>query len=160
LKECLGNGGTLHCEDEHGNTALHMACANGATDIVVYIMEMLRNDPQQSQLLNARNKNGSTALHWAALNGHKSIVELLINGHCNVNVEDHQGKSPYYYAERNNHESVLEILLAAMEQQQEEEEMLHEEELEGQDDLIQEIPYGIYASSELEDHQTQENPQH
>lgn len=161
MKECLANGETLHCEDEYGNTALHMACANGATDIVVYIMERLRNDPQQAQLLNARNKSGSTALHWAALNGHKAIVELLVNANCNVSMEDHQRKSAYYYAERNNHESVLEILLTTMEQQRQEKEMVHEEEIEEQDDSIQGESCEIYCPSEFENHhQIQENPQY
>jgi len=117
LKECLMNGETLYCQDDHGNTALHMACANGIIDMVHYILEVLRNDSERLVFLNKTNENGSTALHWAALNGHDQIVKLLINAGVNVSLEDRQGKSAYYYAEQHHHEAVIDVLLTMMEQQ-------------------------------------------
>jgi ankyrin repeat protein len=116
LKECLSNGETLYCQDDYGNTALHMACANGMINIVQYILEFIRNDAECPFFLNQTNENGSTALHWAALNGNDQIVKLLVDAGAKINLEDHQGKSAYYYAEQHHHEAVMEVLLTTMEQ--------------------------------------------
>lgn len=56
--------------NSEGNTALHMACANGFVDIV----ELLLNNGAKS----CKNLNGNNPLHWASQNGHREVVEVLV----------------------------------------------------------------------------------
>lgn len=95
--------------DETGNTALHMACANGhlgkryinilaelgkptvplinlftvgsKIDIVKYVVEKLASLDNVTQYINSQNEQGNTPLHWAALNGHLEIVQLLVSSY-------------------------------------------------------------------------------
>ncbi|WFD30532.1 ankyrin repeat-containing protein [Malassezia sp. CBS 17886] len=63
----------LAAVSDTGNSALHLACANGHSEIV----EMLLRAADLRALLR-RNSAGNTPLHWAAFNGHVDIVEALI----------------------------------------------------------------------------------
>eukprot|EP00040_Diaphanoeca_grandis_P023304 m.126570 g.126570 ORF g.126570 m.126570 type:complete len:442 (+) comp29209_c0_seq2:117-1442(+) len=53
-----------------GNTALHMACANGHLDCV----ELLLKSGAEYKT----NDNGNTPLHWAVLNKHIDITKVLL----------------------------------------------------------------------------------
>lgn len=52
-----------------GNTGLHMASANGHTNIVKLLVK------QYGHLV-TKNSSGNTPLHWAAANGHASVVQF------------------------------------------------------------------------------------
>jgi hypothetical protein len=54
-----------------GNTALHMACANGHKHTCRLLLSRGAN--------HLANSSGNTPLHWAAANGHDEIVKLLLN---------------------------------------------------------------------------------
>ena len=54
-----------------GNTALHMACANGHTHTCRLLLSRGAN--------HLANSSGNTPLHWAAANGHEEIVKLLLD---------------------------------------------------------------------------------
>lgn len=58
---------------QNGNTALHMAAANGHMAVVATLL-------QQRPVLqhNLTNHAGNTPLHWAAANGHDQVVQLLV----------------------------------------------------------------------------------
>lgn len=43
MKECLEEGVPLDYQDQLGNTALHMACANKFDAIVVFLLEQRAN---------------------------------------------------------------------------------------------------------------------
>lgn len=61
----------LHYADStSGNTALHMAGANGHLDVVKLLLAA-GVDPNKS------NNNGNTPLHWAATNQQEAVVQLL-----------------------------------------------------------------------------------
>lgn len=62
--------------DGRGNTALHVAAANGHLDIVDYILSLLKADNRE--YINKINEQGNTALHWASLNGHVEVVKALL----------------------------------------------------------------------------------
>lgn len=61
--------------DERGNTALHMASANGHREVVEFILMAVAAD---TTFVNKKNEKGNTALHWACLNGHSAVAELLL----------------------------------------------------------------------------------
>lgn len=61
--------------DERGNTALHMASANGHREVVEFILMAVADD---AAFINKVNEKGNTALHWACLNGHSEVADLLL----------------------------------------------------------------------------------
>lgn len=71
--------GLLHklkeATDARGNTALHMASANGHIDVVNFILRVIGDDKDYINRLNAEL---NTALHWACLNGHLEISKALL----------------------------------------------------------------------------------
>eukprot|EP00124_Ichthyophonus_hoferi_P003236 Ihof_evm9s269 gene=Ihof_evmTU9s269 len=80
VQACLDKNIPMTARDGNGNTALHMAAANGHLNVVQLLL------PKCSQAdLDAGNEAKSTPLHWAALNGHKEIVMLLCDAGANTN---------------------------------------------------------------------------
>ena len=75
IKECLAEEVPINFQDEEaGNSALHLASANGYKEIVEYLLD---NGAEINQL----NKSKNTPLHWAALLGQLDIVKLLCEWH-------------------------------------------------------------------------------
>ncbi|CAG8567167.1 262_t:CDS:2 [Cetraspora pellucida] len=107
----------LTSRDAFGNTALHMASANGHTNIVEYIIQTL--ETLESDIVNAQNELGNTPLHWSALNGHIEIVTLLISNGADVKIKNKAGRTVIYEAQQNNHEKLVEYLLSKMEPEKE-----------------------------------------
>ena len=66
----------VNIKDFRGNTALHMACANGHIEMVKYLINTLHVD------INIKNSSNNTPLGWAALNGQKEIVKIC--GHLKL----------------------------------------------------------------------------
>ena len=67
VQQYLAAGVDVNIKDQGGNTALHMASANGHTDIVKLLLQAKAD-------LSCQNSSGNTALHWAAFNGKGSIA--------------------------------------------------------------------------------------
>ncbi|CAG8781843.1 7201_t:CDS:2, partial [Racocetra fulgida] len=104
----------LASRDTFGNTALHMASANGHTKYIIQTLKTLESD-----IVNAQNELGNTSLHWSALNGHIEIVTLLISSGADVKIKNKAGRTAIYEAQQNNHEKVVEYLLTKMEPEKE-----------------------------------------
>lgn len=64
--------------DRRGANPLHWAAGSGHLQIVRYLVENCRMDPNQGQR-GKRAFSGRTALHWAARNGHYETVEYFVN---------------------------------------------------------------------------------
>ena len=91
--------------DFGGNTALHLASANGFIEVVKYLVNELHCD------INAKNKSLSTPLSWAAFNGHKSVVEFLLEKGADFDVKNVNGKKPSELAYDCGFYDVSDILL-------------------------------------------------
>lgn len=94
--------------DPRGNTALHMACANGHADVAEVLVSAA------PELVRASNSNGSTPLHWAANCGSEQIVAMLLAAGADPTATDTSGKTPLDLAQRGGNEKVAVALLRAM----------------------------------------------
>ena len=91
--------------DFGGNTALHLASANGFLDVVKYLVDELHCD------INPKNKSLSTPLSWAAFNGQKEIVEFLLEKGADFDIKNSNGKKPSELAYDSGYYDVSDILL-------------------------------------------------
>ena len=91
--------------DFGGNTALHLASANGFIEMVKYLVNELHCD------INAKNKSLSTPLSWAAFNGQKNVVEFLLEKGADFDVKNINGKKPSELAYDSGYYDVSDILL-------------------------------------------------
>ncbi|CDO93672.1 unnamed protein product [Kluyveromyces dobzhanskii CBS 2104] len=67
----------VECTDELSkSSALHMAAANGHTEVVKYLLSIYPKD-KVNEWVNKQNETGNTALHWASLNGKLDVVQYL-----------------------------------------------------------------------------------
>jgi len=82
----LGRADLIHFADQSGNTALHMAAANGHA-AVVRLLLAAGADPE------AVNKDGNTPLHWAASNGKEETVQALLHSSADVLQRNAFGRS-------------------------------------------------------------------
>ncbi|TNV76260.1 hypothetical protein FGO68_gene4950 [Halteria grandinella] len=103
VKECLAEKVDLATVDPSGNTALHMASANGFLDIVLLLL-------QNGAPVNALNRSKNTPLHWAALNGRNDIISLLIEWKADANIKNEFDRLPIEEALQNGFTDAAEIL--------------------------------------------------
>jgi ankyrin repeat protein len=80
-----------------GNTALHMAAANGHVEICACLLEA-------GAATDTKNGSGNTPLHWAALNGHLAAVSLLLERGADC------GSKCRQLAQRQGHTAVVAML--------------------------------------------------
>ncbi|KAK4224275.1 ankyrin repeat-containing domain protein [Podospora fimiseda] len=73
-------------DESNKSTCLHMAAANGHTDVVKFLLEQFSSRPKEEKqaFLDAPNEYGNTGLHWAAMNGHLPVVKLLVEAGSSV----------------------------------------------------------------------------
>lgn len=100
----------LFQQDEEGNTALHMASANGHLDIVQFLLFQCPKMNGRNYLA-IQNQHGNTPLHWAAANGHKEIVCELVKGGADLHIKNNAQKTPLWEAEFHGQTSVVTWLL-------------------------------------------------
>ncbi|KAG9292949.1 hypothetical protein G9A89_016311 [Geosiphon pyriformis] len=114
IKETISSNSTTYLitKDSSGNTALHMASANGHIDIVDFIIEMTKSTDISA--VNIQNDSGNTPLHWSALNGHQKVVETLVKHGADIKIKNRSGRTAMFEAQQNNHEKVVEFLLNIM----------------------------------------------
>jgi len=92
--------------DNYGWTALHIACENGATDIVSLLIE---HGVDIDQCISS----GCNAFMIATIRGKTDVVELLVNAGMNVNIGDRQGWTALQEATVQEDVGMVQILLSA-----------------------------------------------
>ena len=108
VSSLLDAGADASFADGGGNTALHLASANGHAGVVSLLLER-----------GARytaNASGNTPLHWAALNGHAAVVEALLSRLgaevLDVLAKNAFGKSALTDAINSGHEDLARVILS------------------------------------------------
>jgi len=86
-------------QDDNANTLIHMAAANGHTDVLAQLLPRV-----SPHLLAHRNNAGSTPLHWASVNRHLDVAKLLVQfspgpGIDLIDIKNNAGRSPLAEAE-------------------------------------------------------------
>jgi len=51
-----------------------------------------------------------TPLHLAAYNGHLNVVEYLVNQRAEINLKNHDGKTPLILANKNQNKEIAKFL--------------------------------------------------
>ncbi|CAI5935742.1 unnamed protein product [Closterium sp. NIES-65] len=116
-------------EGDEGRTALHMAAANGHTEIARlliqrgalpaylsggYLSAWECRDPAGQHPVNAVNRQGNTPLHWAAVNGRDSMVHLLIAAGASPSALNSHERTPVDEAIHSNNQHTLDAINAAL----------------------------------------------
>lgn len=119
-----------------GSTALHLAAATGATELLTYLLTQpvdvndkdpagmkplhlatILRQPESVRLLlahgaavDAANSVGQTALHHATLRGHLELAQLLIEHGADPNATDHAGRTPLDWAMIRRNQALIDLL--------------------------------------------------
>ncbi|ELT90015.1 hypothetical protein CAPTEDRAFT_54593, partial [Capitella teleta] len=95
----------LHAE---GATCLHLACSEGAGEIVSLLLDRHRWDPSQ------RNREHRTVLHCAVIAQNSSIVNLLLKKMSTedfINIQDGHKMTALMTAVKMNSKEIVHLLL-------------------------------------------------
>lgn len=94
-------------EEKTGNTAIHMAAANGHAEVVDLVLRLA-----PPVLVMTANASGNTPLHWAAANGQPKVVaRLLVADGADVLLKNKAGRSSLTEGFASNKEEVARLLL-------------------------------------------------
>ncbi|MFT3749905.1 MAG: ankyrin repeat domain-containing protein [Agriterribacter sp.] len=110
VKLCMENGADFTIFNRYNGTALIPACERGHVETVKEILK--RKDFPIDHI----NRLGWTALLEAIILGeggkhHVTIVQLLIDAGCNINIADKDGISPLRHAQKKGFDNIAAILL-------------------------------------------------
>ncbi|XP_073184280.1 ankyrin repeat domain-containing protein 26 isoform X12 [Lepidochelys kempii] len=123
--------------DKENRTPLHLACANGHSDVVTYLVDNkcklnLCDNDNRSPLMkavqcqqekcatmllehgadpNLVDVNSSTALHLAAQTANISLAVLLLEYNAHIEAQNKEGYTPLTIAITENHQEMVEFLL-------------------------------------------------
>ncbi|XP_049635011.1 ankyrin repeat domain-containing protein 7 [Suncus etruscus] len=124
----------VNMRDSEFRTPLHLACANGCTNIVLHLSKKklkinLWDHETISPLTECKREicatiflqygadpnlvdsNGNTPLHYAACSKNISLVEKLLNYKANLEAQNEDGYTPFLLAVLKNNETMVEFLL-------------------------------------------------
>ncbi|KAK5642668.1 hypothetical protein RI129_008835 [Pyrocoelia pectoralis] len=93
---CIKSGAKISMQQHDLSTPVHLACSQGATEIVK-VMFKLQPD-EKFQCLQSCDVQKMTPLHCAAMFDHPDIVEYLIGEGAEINAADKEKRSPLLLA--------------------------------------------------------------
>ncbi|GAB0086812.1 transient receptor potential cation channel subfamily A member 1 [Sergentomyia squamirostris] len=93
---CLKSGAKISTQQHDLSTPVHLACAQGALDIVK-LMFTLQPDEKKTSL-SCTDVQKMTPLHCASMFDHPDIVEYLVASGADINVRDKEQRSPLLLA--------------------------------------------------------------
>lgn len=93
---CLRSGAKISTQQHDLSTPVHLACAQGATEIVKLMFKM--QPDEKLACLASCDVQKMTPLHCAAMFDHPDIVEFLISEGADINCMDKEKRSPLLLA--------------------------------------------------------------
>lgn len=148
LQELLKTSGLpISSTDNRGNTAFHMAAANGHDSILLFLLDGSNStgDQELVDIVNMPNEEGNTALHWCALNGHVKCVELLLEAGARPDTKNKADLTPTFVAQQAGHEDVVSAIMKITgddskepeaEEEDEEEERTNDDDADVEADVV------------------------
>lgn len=103
-KSMLQTAPSVFSCNNHGFTALHVACIYGKPQMVDLILEL-------NAEINATDCNGSTPLHFAASRGHQNALLLLLHSGADINSSNMDKNTPLHMATNNGHDSCVKAMI-------------------------------------------------
>ncbi|XP_061425467.1 LOW QUALITY PROTEIN: transient receptor potential cation channel subfamily A member 1 [Lethenteron reissneri] len=91
IRICLQSGARIDAKQNDESTPVHLACAQGAMDMVQLMFSM--QDPQRESL-KLRDAEEQTPLHKAAMFDHYELVEYLVREGAELDSLDREQRSP------------------------------------------------------------------
>ena len=93
--------------DSHGWTPLHYAASQGALDVLIYLIEDMKCDPD------IKGQRGGTPLSIASEKSHLKIVKYLVDTHhCDPLCPDEEGQTPFHRAAASSNLQVVSFYAA------------------------------------------------
>lgn len=109
VKLCLESGAVISTQQHDLSTPVHLACAQGAMEIVKLMFES--QNEQKSSCLSISDAQKMTPLHCAAMFDHQDLVEYLITEGADINAPDKEGRSVLLLAAARGAWNTVKILL-------------------------------------------------
>ncbi|CAC5411813.1 unnamed protein product [Mytilus coruscus] len=122
-----------------GNTPLIVACCDGYTDMVQWMLhvcfdlnvdqcrdngaaglfiasqeghtDLVKLILKRNPKIDRGNKHGSSPLNMASMNGHTDVVRLLLERHPNVDISNKDGCSSLFWASQEGYTDIVKLLL-------------------------------------------------
>ena len=101
----MEKGAEVNETDDHNQTALYWAAAEGHKEIVKYLLSTKCD-------ITIKSGNGRSALHFCAKRGDENLVNTLLDQGADPACLDNEGQSPLTLAALNNHKTTAMIILA------------------------------------------------
>ena len=92
--------------DDISRLPLHYACAKGAVNVVIALIEKGKKNS-----VNRKDKFGRTPLHDAVRSKNLEIVKLLLEKGADVNIKDKFEKTPLHYAILSQNLEIVKVLI-------------------------------------------------
>ncbi|KAL2675550.1 hypothetical protein Neosp_011737 [[Neocosmospora] mangrovei] len=106
LSRILKGGAQVNAKDADGETALHLAAANGLFEAAKMLIEYKAN-------VSEPDSEKRQPLHRACSNGDVGVVNLLLRNGASTQITEEDGWSPLHMASRYGHTEVIRALLTA-----------------------------------------------
>ncbi len=94
----------IAAEDQEGRSALHLAAQAGFTDVLEFLLEQERINPEKA------DRNADTALHLAVEFGHPSTVKILLKYSQNCHRPNNAQATPVHLAAKKGYLDILQLL--------------------------------------------------
>ncbi|RSL46448.1 hypothetical protein CEP54_013846 [Fusarium duplospermum] len=104
LSRMLGDETQVNAKNANGETALHIAAANGLVEAATRLIDAHAN-------LSELDNEEQQPLHKACSGGSVDIVNLLLKNGANTQIAEEDGWSPLHFASRCGHTEVIKALL-------------------------------------------------
>jgi ankyrin repeat protein len=91
MNRLLGNGADINAKDKYHYSGLHLATANGLTEMALLLISSGID-------VNLKDKNGQTVLHYAALDNLIDIARAALARGADLSIQDIHGNQPLWTA--------------------------------------------------------------
>ncbi|XP_076043693.1 transient receptor potential cation channel subfamily A member 1-like [Oratosquilla oratoria] len=106
---CLRNGALISTQQNDESTPVHLACSQGALDIVKLMFHL--QPEEKAKVLACLDAQKMTPLHCAAMFDHPELVAYLIKEGASVNLVDKEHRTPLLLAASQKGWRAVEVLL-------------------------------------------------